>query len=134
MPDNVAELGFDYGSGRAYGISSKQSQLQLNYDFSVESLSTLFSVGVESKSTVFNTGGRLFGRFDSGVGVNSVSGLVGGAYENLISSGENQYGTEYRSHGAYLRSNTSLSKKLDLVLGGRYDFSILDESTFSAAV
>ena len=132
VPDNVAELGFDYGSGRAYGISSKQSQLQLNYDFSVESLSTLFSVGVESKSTVFNTGGRLFGRFDSGVGVNTVSGSSPGTFQNVFGSGENQYGTEYRSYGTYLRSNTSLSEKLDLVLGGRYDvFSVLEESTFS---
>lgn len=103
---NDTSNNYNYWLGSDMGIDSRQSHLQVGYDFSLPSLSTELSAGADHRVIKFDTGGKVFG--------------------------VNEDDDDYRTYGASIQSKTKLSDNIDILFQGRYDhFSVINKGAFS---
>ena len=103
---NDTSNNYNYWFQSDMGIDSRQSHVQVGYDFSLPSLSTELSAGADHRVIKFDTGGKVFG--------------------------VNENDDDYRTYGASIQSKTKLSDNIDILFQGRYDhFSVLNEGAFS---
>ncbi len=98
---------FLYQTGNNTILGRKQLEGQLQYNFYVPKiLNANITVGADYRKAISDTKHRVYGRFEEE--------------------------DDYVIMGAYAQGKYELSKKLDLVLAGRYDaFNFIDSKTFS---
>ena len=98
---------FLYQTGNQTTVARQQLEGQLQYNFDVPALlDANFTAGIDYRQAINDTKNLVYGR--------------------------NEEDDDYQIFGTYLQGKFALSKKLDLVLAGRFDtFNFLEENSFS---
>ena len=97
---------YNYFLGSNLTVDSKQTHLQVGYEFPLSDLSTNITLGADNRITKFDTQGKVFGE-----------------YENE---------DDFRTYGISLQSKTKLTENLNILFQGRYDhFNVINKGAFS---
>ena len=97
---------YNYFLDQDLTIESRQSHLQIGYEFPLDDLNTKITLGADSRVTKFDTKEKVFGQ-----------------YEN---------NDDFRTLGASLQSKTKLSDNISVLFQGRYDhFNVVNKGAFS---